>query len=474
MQWKIVGCLILLVGMAMVVLMGQIVAAGEPTSFHYIGGDAISGNNGWYQSSIEVTIESSGTPEIASITYWLDSDTPTTVPADETSVIFSQTGEHTLYYYATNESAVDETPTNEFDFKIDTDIPSGWNSFTATQNGGSTLYDISVALSDQTSGLDSSSVEIQYSTDGGSTWGYYNPTDVCNPFTWQNDAWLSVTPSFGDGDGSGTIDTPTIDVCDTSWTDYKIIKFRLTDMAGQLAQRQYCLFCAWFQAANGDVFSEGNVSLTAASPESNAEHLLISAGNVSNVTAINETVMESYSLEADADLSYAAMSSRFLNVATELTGDLPTSSGWYYVSGDLDIDGNVPAGFESVTDVARIILVDGDVSIEEDLISDESAFFGIVASGDIDVSVDVERLDGWYLADGEFDSSYDGTGTSQLLVNGNVLVQDGLVLGRSLSDTDNGDDPAEKFVGQMRYYLNLELLNLLIGEQTYTWYELED
>jgi hypothetical protein len=118
-------------------------------------------------------------------------------------------------------------------------------------------------------------------------------------------------------------------------------------------------------------------------------------------------------------------------VADSLLGN-----GIYYSSSGVEIN-----QIEFQTDRTKaVILVNGDLDISRNIIVPVGNFLGFIVSGDIRINGSVDNIQGFYLADGEFN-----TGSSAVkLVGEGVFVANNFILGRDLGD-DNLTTAAEEF-----------------------------
>ena len=87
-----------------------------------------------------------------------------------------------------------------------------------------------------------------------------------------------------------------------------------------------------------------------------------------------------------------------------------------------------------------LLLVEGDVEINDNITLGNGGFLAIIASGKITVAGNVDRLDGIYYAGTIFDT---GTSGTKLIVNGTVVGMGGVSLERTYTDASN--TPAENF-----------------------------
>lgn len=452
-------------------------SAGEPSSYAYISASSELGENDWYTSAVTVTIEATAAAGVQSITYWLNSGSPTTINAAQTIQTFPQEGQNTLYFYATDTNGVREVSTNELNFKIDTIAPRSWNNFNADRQGNNHTFDFSINVNDTTSGLSTTSPQVQYSVDNGATFGYYSNLTQCNS-TFNLNQWYSLTnQSYANGATSGTLTTPTIDVCNSNWEVCKIIQFRVKDLAGNTAERKICLFGAWMQAANGNVYSEGPISMDSSGAEDNNDAVIFSPNTVSNFTNTTGYISSPYSHDPLNDYSYATLQAKYGSAAQALpSGRLPTTSGWYSYSGNLTVSSSlIPSGFSNNQNLAVVVLVDGNLTIREDIEPHTSSVYMFVVSGRISVDKDVSNLQGIFVSAGEFESSYNGGNNQpQLVIRGAVWADGGFDLSRSLSGNANNNTPAELFTLDPSIYLNQNFATLFTGTSKYIWREVSN
>jgi len=131
------------------------------------------------------------------------------------------------------------------------------------------------------------------------------------------------------------------------------------------------------------------------------------------------------------------------------TGSDDNEYRWHYKDGDLTLTSTANLGNNRI-----ILLVNGNLTIGNNLTFNDGGFFAVIASGDINVGASVTHtgqpapassaspgLQGVYLADGQFRT---GIASSQLYVKGSVVGWGGISLQRDLG-TDNNDTPAEFF-----------------------------
>jgi len=120
--------------------------------------------------------------------------------------------------------------------------------------------------------------------------------------------------------------------------------------------------------------------------------------------------------------------------------------GIYYSNSSVEINQKL----EFLTDKTKvIILINGDLVINHNIIVPTGNFLGFIVNGNIKIGGSVEDIQGFYLAGGEFN-----TGTSAIrLVGEGVFVANDFVFGRDLGE-DNSTIAAEEFRLRPDFLLN--------------------
>jgi hypothetical protein len=129
---------------------------------------------------------------------------------------------------------------------------------------------------------------------------------------------------------------------------------------------------------------------------------------------------------------------------------------------------NGPGGdLASTPNLAAVVFVGGNLVISRDLEVDPSSVLLFIVGGDVRVDKNVERVDASFIADGTFDTSYDGSPPQeQISINGSVAANQ-LILRRSLAGQANQDTPAEVF----NYSAQIINLAPYLGEGEMSWRE---
>jgi hypothetical protein len=121
------------------------------------------------------------------------------------------------------------------------------------------------------------------------------------------------------------------------------------------------------------------------------------------------------------------------------------ASGEYYSGSDLSINGAFPAGEKIV------VFVDGNVTVEGDLIVPSGSFLAIISSGEITFSDTVDQAQGFFMADGTITVA---GGSSQFFGEGSFVSRINLDFNRDLSSSANATTPSEMFIERPDFYIN--------------------
>jgi hypothetical protein len=96
-------------------------------------------------------------------------------------------------------------------------------------------------------------------------------------------------------------------------------------------------------------------------------------------------------------------------------------------------------------DEKYVIFVNGDLDINVDITVAPGGFAAFIVNGSINVSPDVENIQGMFVANQNFNTVSNGTVDTQLTVEGSVVAWGDVSLDRDLV-ANNSNSPAEKFV----------------------------
>jgi len=246
---------------------------------------------------------------------------------------------------------------------------------------------------------------------------------------------------------------------------------------------------AWFETTGADICSRQNIALGFNPARDQATYMMVRSASDPNASArwtINNYPLSTNCVDSDV---YDYVAERFKQKAIYTGPAICTISslriGLNYCGSALTGGGGVAPGGNTV------LFVNGDLNITSNVTVASAASHSItfIVSGNINVNTSVTRLDGIYVAGGEFkttDSS--GTAGDQLVINGAVYASDAN-LNRILSASANCTyssitqtvvspfacgvqpnvvHPAEIILYDPKY---LVLLNTLIGSPEVNWTE---
>jgi hypothetical protein len=423
----------------------------------------ISGNNDWTRLALTFSppVDSQGVYLRLSASgrwgfvFW---DGASLVEEGETGVSFTvgTSGQHNLEFDSVDHAGNEETPHQTVNLKIDTSAPGGWQNFEAVETLNNHTFQCRIDVSDTVSGLDVSEAAYQYTYDGGQTWS-----------NWLTD--VTVSPNI---DGSATVQLTTgdVDFHDSNWQVGKVIRFRIADLAGlQGVSPDQNLFGAWMKTTGGDVYANGNISMSTSGPEPSAEGLIqVSGSSISNFSSVNNWEIKMY--PSLTKLSYAEWQEKFPTTTPLPQGKLPLFNGRYFAGdGDFVVDSQtIPDGLSTTENLAAVVFVGGNLIIRTDLTVRPSSVILFIVGGDVRIAKSVEKVSASFLLDGNFDTSYDGAPPQKQLVVEGLVVAEKLILRRSLSGQDNLTTPAEVFV----YPGQIINLSPYLGEGAMGWREI--
>lgn len=398
-------------------------------------------------------------------TVWLDAVTVNETWSEiSTSFTISQNGEHTLEYYGVDRYGNEEIPHKTADLKIDTVAPGGWCNFSTTRFGNEHTLISTIDVTDATSGLDPGNLYYQYSVDAGISWGYYWMFLTCWDWSWVEDGWLPA------GWDLPTLITLPTNYCDSNWSKHKTIRFEVSDMAGNTGTKDICINGSWIQAVGGDIYSGAGITMQTAGMEDNADGVVYTANNIlENFSTESSLIVTEY--EKDIKPTFESFYNRFLPRAVVVT-ELPSQSGVYLIESSFTIDnGTIPSDLDTA-DFGAVVLVDGDLTINRDYEFGSDSGIVFVVFGDVCVDKNVEETHGFFIADGNFNTCYNGGSNVGAWTLYGSIVADSIGFPRSLhGESASMQNPAEKIIFQPKYF---DLVNTLLGISDYSWEEVEN
>lgn len=381
-----------------------------------------------------------------------------------TAQTFSQNGNHTIDYYSIDNDNNQENPNNTIPLKIDTVSPTNWRDFSAEQSGNDHTLKSEIKVDDPSSGIDSLSGYFQYSIDGGTNWGYYSNLTSCGS-TWIADGWRALSTDLENDGKTAELKTPAVDYCNSNWAICKIVRFKVADLSGNDATKDVCINGAWFRAT-GDVGSRAAVTLSSAGASDNSDGVIFSASTIGNFTSSSGWYVTNYLLPQK--MSYDEWFSTYPTDTLLPSGKLPKTSGIFINNGSFTISSStLPSSFSSAI-FSAIVYINGDLTINTDFSIRDSSALVFIVNGDARVDKNVKNISGFFIVNGQIDTSYNGNSGSALTVKGS-LAADTLIIARSLKGKENSNDPAVDIIYQPIY---LTSLNSILGSEMISWQEI--
>jgi len=220
---------------------------------------------------------------------------------------------------------------------------------------------------------------------------------------------------------------------------------------------------AWFQTQGGDIHAQGSLSdkipSTATNPNLSLElnnypgiisHLpegQVSFGDgfSSKSTAGNWVAPSEYQGKPYGSFQFFKKKFAMQMIEENFDGGLPQADGVYYTKSSKTLSGNwtVPASRWLV------ILVEGDVTIPQDIKVNKGGFLAIASSGKITFSGSVSKAQGMFVAE----TIETGTSATTLAGEG-IFAASTFSLGRDFNDARNQTTPAETFVARPDFIMS--------------------
>ena len=147
---------------------------------------------------------------------------------------------------------------------------------------------------------------------------------------------------------------------------------------------------------------------------------------------------------------------------------LPISDGVYSKNSNLTIDtATIPSNF-STSHFKTIIFVNGDLTINKNLILTSDSTLLFVVSGDIKIDKAVTEIDSALISDKNIYTAYNATAgdvTTTLMLKG-VFIADKFVFQRTLQGTDNTKTSSEEFTYEPKY---VNAMKTYLGTNAVKW-----
>jgi hypothetical protein len=221
---------------------------------------------------------------------------------------------------------------------------------------------------------------------------------------------------------------------------------------------------AWFQTRGGDVHSQGNLSSnippTATNPNFSLElnnypgiishqsfgGAYFGEGYPSNSEAGHWLAESKYEGKPYSSFEFFKKKYAMQMIEENFDGNLPQANGVYYSKSLKTLSGNwtVPASRWLV------ILVEGEVTIPNDIKVNEGGFLAIASSGNIIFDSSVTKAQGIFIADGKIDT---GSGSTAFEGQG-VFATSDFELNRDFADIRNKTTPVETFIARPDFVMS--------------------
>jgi len=451
-----------------------LVKSSEVVGFHWDWEQAIA--NFTVPSDVTyiyVKVGSNATP--AAIVYWdYVQNSVTGLLSQSTPFNYSTEGVHVLRYYAKDFNQNIES-TKSTNLKIDTIVPNPWQNFLATGAGCQHCYNTQVEIKDVTSGVNVSSAQYRFYTEHQEQY-------------WSN--WLPVTSvrlvsnnqfaSYGET-AFVKLNTPEISFGDSAHPPFRM-QYRITDMAGNTSTSPaYDITSPWVVIDNGSMYIDGDVVLPTSPigiPNINAD--AAAYGLITSLTSSTNWISQNYihsnhrySVISEFIPEYDSIKSN----ATLLTGQLPSINGTYRIASSYTLNATTLKSSYLDANISAIFIIEGDLYVEQsfDVVAGNCSVF--LVEGNIFVNKQVEKMYGFYMTEGNFDSDTSGDSRKPLVVYGTMIALEGYILPRDLQDSgsiNNTNTPAEKFIWQPKYLLNPTIAQYLENSVIkYQWHEID-
>ncbi len=220
----------------------------------------------------------------------------------------------------------------------------------------------------------------------------------------------------------------------------------------------------WWQTKDGDVHAEGSITSAVPSGEYLSED---GAGGMPGIVSFRNGSL-AYGLGSLSSKGWQANTSTLANQTgydylynkfnvnpTPIPdpGKIPVDSGIYLWDGtDLNLNGRTITGNKKI-----IIFATGNIKVgPDDLIVEEGSFFALISKGTISFGVNVNRAEGFYLADGTLTVSAKTSGGNDVRFfgEGSFIGLGGVSLPRDLGPGNQNANPAEYFTSRPDLYIN--------------------
>jgi hypothetical protein len=455
-------------GSAYIIVYAVSEVGGVRTATPIATSSTLSGTNDWTQVALNFVVS---VPNAVGVyietglngagTIWVDAVNINNSLSPSTTFTVSTDSElHTVQYYAVDRAGNQET-TKNLTFKLDQTPPGNWRDSGAVRGQGSVheLY-VWTYVDDFTSGISTLSNKFQYTTPkAGGGYGYFSDLLHCNS-TWLLGQWAAlVSPPFQSGTHSAYLITPKVDFCDSNWKTCHYVRFYAEDMAGNIAEKETCLYGPWIKVrGKGVVRSNTTIDMLSEAEDYNTDGLIETGGVYSSFF---DSSTHYYAPEAqnppdyNYDKFYAMTTSSKTTIAT--SGNLVSSSGVYKINGDYTItSGKIPSNYGSAT-FNQIVFVNGKLRISNNVKVANSSTALFIVKGNVEISKNTTEISVGIISDGTISTAYDlpeGEYCTTLTAKG-IFIADKFLFTRTLQGTKNDQYPSEDITYEPKYTIKL-------------------
>jgi len=384
----------------------------------------------------------------------------------QTSFTISDNGINTLEFYSVDFAGNIEN-TKSASFKVDTIAPTNWQNFETERAGDAHTLISRINVSDNASGLSATNPEFQYSPLYIWLWGYFTDYEECKG-SFVSDGWLSAEPSFEDGDITGTLASPVINYCNSTWFLCKGVRFKVEDLAGNDSTKEICINGPWVKSVDGNVISLNSINMSSGSPEDNTNALVVSSQALSNFSSSKNWLVSYYPSRFNmVSYSYDDLFNKYSPDNT--ISSLPVTNGAFKTSGNFQVNAaTIPRNY-TTQQFSNVFFVNGNLVAQQDIDMKNTSGTIFVVKGDVLVDKNVSVLDGFFIVDGTFNTSYNGGFVNDpLKIFGGVFANT-FELNRSFSAFKSQSDPAEEFIYDPKYLIDF---TSFFGNVSIKWSEI--
>lgn len=361
--------------------------------------------------------------------------------------------------------------------KKDTVKPIPWNNQTAVTNGCALCVRMQTEIQDVTSGLSMSSANYRVVKANGTDWSDWKPVvGLVDTSTNQPAIDGTVFPT--------RLITNDYSTAVPSERPVRM-QFKVSDMAGNLVFSPiYSLQKAGFQAINGSIYIGGSIYGNALQSIPFANGDVAATGGVVDFSTTQNWISRQYahSLYTKAKLTAVIPSYDVIREKADTMieagfngtyNSLPAMSGIYLYAGDLNVIDNSSLETFLKTDQSTVVIVDGDLTITQNMKSERDNHTIFIVNGSISVLPTVSEIRGYFITQETFETVGGLEDDGEIVIYGSVVALAGTNFNRSNIAYDS-NTPLEKLVWEPDYLLDDDLTNLIANKKAnYGWIEVD-